>query len=172
MLREYSTCEDSDGSSAGEESAQRNGWGVAVGVNDGDGSGNRGEDSLRGLSEQDLVLGMRAVKIKTILCVVALVAAVGIALFVFMNVPWDTRMPYDGKYNRSGTGIPMQIAMLPMVFVLISFWRTGKKPDAHHMGKKTRTAYYILAPAMIVMCAVGQWVMGREILINGGYLAG
>jgi hypothetical protein len=40
------------------------------------------------------------------------------------------------------------------------------------MGKKSRIAYYILAPAMIVMCAVGQWVMGREVLVNGGYLAG
>jgi hypothetical protein len=142
-----------------------------VGVNGAD-SSTGDKDSLRGLSEQDLVLGMRAVKIKTILCVVALVASVAIAVFVFINVPWDTRMPYDGKYNRSGTGIPMQIAMLPMVLVLISLWRTGKKPDAHHMGKKSRIAYYILAPAMIVMCAVGQWVMGREILVNGGYLAG
>jgi hypothetical protein len=143
---------------------------VAVGVNDAD-SGTGDEDSLRGLSEQDLVLGMRAVKIKTVLCVVALVAAVGIALFVFMNVPWDTRMPYDGKYNRGGTGIPMQIAMLPMVLVLFMFWRSGKKADAHHMGKTSRGVYYILAPAIIVTCAVGQWVMGREILINGGYLA-
>jgi hypothetical protein len=43
---------------------------------------------------------------------------------------------------------------------------------AHHMGKTSRGVYYFLAPAIIVTCAVGQWVMGREILINGGYLAG
>lgn len=30
------------------------------------------------------------------------------AIFVLMNVPWDTRMPYDGRYNRSGSGIPTQ----------------------------------------------------------------
>jgi hypothetical protein len=118
------------------------------------------------------VLGRRAVNIKTVLCVVAFVACVGIAVFVFMNVPWDTRMPYDGKYNRSVTGIPMQIAMLPMLLVLLGFWRSGKKPDAHHMGKGSRAAYYILAPAIIIACGVGQWVMGQAILTNGGYFAG
>jgi hypothetical protein len=112
------------------------------------------------------------VNIKTVLCVVAFVACIGIAVFVFMNVPWETRMPYDGKYNRSGTGIPMQIAMLPMLVVLFGFWRSGKKPDAHHMGKGSRVAYYILAPAIIMACGVGQWVMGQVILTNGGYFAG
>jgi hypothetical protein len=63
----------------------------------------------------------------------------------------------------------MQIAMLPCLVVLFGFWRSGKKPDAHHMGKKTRIAYYILAPAIIMACVVGQWVMASGILIAGGY---
>ncbi|TFC44732.1 MULTISPECIES: hypothetical protein [Cryobacterium] len=143
-----------------------------MGANDGKSSGAGYEDPLRGLSEQDLILGKRAVKFKTILCVVTFVVSAGIAVFVFVNVPWDTRMPYDGKYNRSGNGIPMQIALLPVLILLFRLWRTGKKPDAHHMGKGSRVGYYILAPAMILACGVAQWVMGQTILTNGGYFAG
>jgi hypothetical protein len=141
-------------------------------VNDGVSSGAGDEDPLGALSEQDLLLGKKAVKIKTILCVVAFVACIGIAVFVFTNVPWDTRMPYDGKFNRSGNGIPMQIAMLPVLVVLFGFWRSGKKPDAHHMGKGSRVAYYVIAPAIIMACAAGQWAMGQAILTNGGYFTG
>jgi hypothetical protein len=135
-------------------------------------SGAGNEDPLGALSDKDLLLGSRAVKIKTILCVVTFVACIGIAVFVLISVPWDTRMPYDGKYNRSGNGIPMQIAMLPILVVLFSFWRSGKKPDAHHMGRGSRAAYYILAPAIIIACGVGQWIMGQAILTNGGYFSG
>ena len=81
-------------------------------------------------------------------------------------------MPYDGKYNRSGKGIPMQIAMAPVLILLFRLWRTGKKPDAHHMGKGSRVGYYTLAPAMILACGVAQWVMGQAILTNGGYFDG
>lgn len=44
-------------------------------------------------------------------CAVAFLVCGGIAICVFLSVPWDTRMPYDGKFNRSGGGMPMQIAM-------------------------------------------------------------
>ena len=95
-------------------------------VSDGASSRPGNEDPLGALTEQDLLLGKRAVEIKTILCVVTFAVCIGIAIFVFMNVPWDTRMPYDGKHNRSGNGIPMQIAMLPILVVLFGFWRSGK----------------------------------------------
>ena len=72
-------------------------------------------------SEEDLQLGKNASKFVSVLCVIAFVARVGIAIFVFMNVPWDTRMPYDGQYNRSGNGIPMQSAMLISLVVLFLF---------------------------------------------------
>jgi hypothetical protein len=150
--------------------AQRGIGGLVAG--DGVTSDAGNEDPQGALSDQDLLLGKQAVKIKTILCVVTFVACIGIAVFVFMNVPWDTRMPYDGKYNRSGDGIPMQIAMLPILVVLFGFWRSGKKPGAHHMGRASRVAYYILAPAIIVACVVGQWVMAQAILTAGGYLTG
>jgi hypothetical protein len=125
-----------------------------------------------GLTEEDLRLGKRAVRLKTQLCVFAFLVCVGIAVFVFMSVPIDTRMPYDGKFNRSGTGIPMPAAMLPALILLFLLWRSGAKPDSHHMGKGSRIAYYILAPVMILGCVVGQWTFARSILEAGGFFAG
>lgn len=58
---------------------------------------------------------------------IAFAACVGIAVFVFINVPWNTRMPYDGKFDRSGSGIPMQIAMLAGLVLLFGILAGGKK---------------------------------------------
>ncbi|MET0978921.1 MAG: hypothetical protein ABWX63_08900 [Paeniglutamicibacter terrestris] len=120
-------------------------------------------------TEEDLLLGKTAVKFMRALCVVGFAASLGIAMFVFMNVPWATRMPYDGKYNRSGNGIPMQIAMLPCLVVLFGFWRAGKKPDAHEMRKGSRIGLYVVGTAIVVAAVAGQWVMGEAILTAGGY---
>lgn len=141
-------------------------------VNDGLSSG-AGDGPAGGkFTEEDLRLGRSAVKFIRTLCVVGFVVCVGIAIFVFANVPWDTRMPYDGKYNRSGSGIPMQIAMLPALVVLFGFWRAGRKPDAHQMGKGSRGGLYVLGTAIVVAAVVGQWVMASGILVTGGYFPG
>ena len=50
------------------------------------------------------------------LSVAALVACVGLAVFVFLSVPWAM----TGMFNRSGNGLPMQIAMLPCLVVLLA----------------------------------------------------
>lgn len=141
-------------------------------MTDGTSSGAKNEAEGDGFTEQDLLLGKTAVKFIHTLCVVGFLACLGIALFVFTNVPWDTRMPYDGKYNRSGSGIPMQIAMLPCLVVLFGFWRGGKNPDANQMRKGSRVGLYVLGTAIVLACAVGQWVMASEILIAGGYFPG
>lgn len=130
------------------------------------------DDSPDKFTEADLLLGKKACKFLIVLCVIAIVVCVGIAVFVFTNVPWNTRMPYDGKYNRSGTGIPMQIAMLPGLIILFGLWRSARKPDAHHMRKGSRVVAYITGMGMILACAVGQWVMASGILIAGGYFPG
>ena len=103
------------------------------------------------------------------LCMIVALLCVGIAGFVFTHVPWDTRMPYDGRFDRSGNGIPMQMAMLIVLLVLFLFWRSGRKPDAHRMRKGSRIGTYILGTAMIMACLAGQWVMGESILTAGGY---
>jgi hypothetical protein len=140
-------------------------------VSDGVNSGARGK-SGKVYSEEELLLGKKVTKIFRICCTVAFLVCVGIAIFVFTNVPWDTSLPYVGKYNRTGSGIPMQIAMLPCLIVLFGLWRSGKKPDAHHMGKGGRIAVYIFGTAMILACAIAQWVMASGILSAGGFFPG
>jgi hypothetical protein len=130
------------------------------------------ESVPEGFTAEDLRLGRKATRNISILCVLAFVASVVIAGFVFLNVPWDTRMPYDGKYDRSGRGIPMQIAMLPCLLLLIRIWWDGRRPDAHHMRKGSRVGAYIFGGGLIGACVFGQWIMARGILVAGGYLAG
>lgn len=122
----------------------------------------RNEHPLRELTEQDLLLGKRASRIIDILCLVGFIACAGIAIYVFMSVPLDARMSYSGQFGRNG--IPVPVAMLVVVLVLVLFWRGGKKPDAHHMGKGGRILLYILGPAIVVGCVAGQLVMAQSIL--------
>lgn len=140
-----------------------------MGLNDGDRPSTGDSDSEGEFTREYLLLGKNAVRFIRLLCVVSFVACVGIAVFVFLNVPWDTRMPYNGQFNRSGGGIPMQIAMLPILAVLFAFWRSGKKSDAHQMRKGSRVGLYILGTAIVVACTAGQWAMGESILTAGGY---
>ena len=141
-----------------------------VDKNDGAGAGNRDLDTE--FSEQDLLLGRKASKFFQIICVAAFIVCVIVAIFVFMNVPLDTKMPYRGKYNRSGTGIPMPIALIMFPAVLILLWRTGNKPDSHHMRKGSRVGLYIIGPILVAVCVYYHFAIAESILVNGGYLAG
>lgn len=77
-------------------------------------------------------------------------------------------MPYDGRYNRAGTGIPKQIAMLPCLIVLFGLWRAGKKSDAHHMGKGGRMTVYVFGSSMILAYVIAQSIMAYGVLDAGG----
>lgn len=94
--------------------------------------------STKAYSAEELALGNFVTKRFRLFCVIAFSICLIIALFILFSVPWETRMPYDARYNRAGTGIPKQIAMLPCLIVLFGLWRAGKKSDAHHMGKGGR----------------------------------
>lgn len=124
------------------------------------------------LTETDVLLGKKATKFVSLVCACALLSCIAIATFVFMNVPWDTRMPYDGKYSRGGGGIPMQIAMFPLLVPILGFWKVARNPEAHRMDKGGRARAYFLVTAFVLACVVGQWIMGKSILIEGGFLAG
>lgn len=141
-------------------------------ANDGVSSTSGKDEPADKLTEHDLLLGRKASRYLRFLCVAGFLACVGTAIFVFMNVPWDTRMPYDGKYNRSGTGIPMQIAMLPILAVIFSLWRSAAKPDSHQMNKASRVVSYALGTAIVLGGVIGQWIMGQSILAAGGYFLG
>lgn len=135
-------------------------------------SGTGKDKSKVPLSAEDLVLGREAAKFLNVLCLCGFAACVAIALFIFANVPWDTRMPYDGKYNRAGTGIPMQIAMLPALVVVVGIWRSVRKADSHEMNRASRVVSYVLGTPMVLGGILGQWIMGHSILMAGGYLPG
>ena len=133
-------------------------------------SGTGKDKSKVPLSDEDLFLGRKAAKYVNVLCVCGFAACVAIALFIFVNVPWDTRMPYDGKYNRAGTGIPMQIAMLPALVVIVCIWRSVRKADSYEMNKASRVVSYALGTPMVLGGILGQCIMGQSILVAGGYL--
>ena len=138
-------------------------------VSDGSSSGAKDEPAPEGFTEEDLRLGRKASRTMDRFCVVALIACLGMAAFVFTNVPWDTRMPYSGRFGRDG--IPAPIAMLPALIVLLGFWRSGKKPDAHHMRKGSRVGMYIVGSAIVAACVFFQWQFAEAILVQGGFLS-
>lgn len=41
-------------------------------------------------------------------------------------------MPYSGRFGRNGLPMPF-VMMLPLIALLI-LWRSGKKPETHHIG--------------------------------------
>lgn len=137
-------------------------------VSDGVSPGAKDEPVPQGFTERDLRLGRKASRIIDKLCIVALVACLGMAVFVFMNVPLETRMPYSGRFGRDG--IPAPIAMLPAIVVLVLFWRSGKKPDAHHMRNGSRVGLYVIGTAITVACVLFQWNFAEAILAEGGFL--
>lgn len=138
-------------------------------VNDNVSCGAEEGSNTRSFAEKDLKLGKKAIRVFGICSLVAIFICIGIAIFVFTNVPWDTRMPYDGKYNRSGSGIPMQIAMLPILVLLFGLWRSGQKLDSYKMHSGSRIGIYILGTGVILGCVLGQWTIDQSILTAGGY---
>ena len=130
-------------------------------------SGAADEPVPKGFTAEDLRQGRKASRVLDILCVVALVTCLGIAIFVLTSVPPDTRMPYNGRFGRNGIIAP--IALLPALVVLFGFWRSGKKPDAHHMRKGSRVGAYILGTGIIIGCVFFQWKFAEALLKAGGY---
>lgn len=128
------------------------------------------KDGVGGLTAEDLELGKKAIKFASILSAVGLFVGVYITIYVFMSVSADTILPYNGRYGRNG--LPMQAAMFLCLLMQFLLWRVGKKPTAHHMGKTSRGAYYVLAPMMILGVVWGHWIIAKSILVEGGALPG
>jgi hypothetical protein len=100
----------------------------------------------------------------------ALLVCIGMTVFVLMSVPWDTRMPYDGKYNRSGSEIPMQIALLPVLVPILGIRRAVGRPEKSPRTKAGRVRVYILVAVFVSFCMIAQWTFSKSILVAGGYL--
>jgi hypothetical protein len=92
-----------------------------------------------GFTAEQLRFSRKDARNLSLICVGALVVCIGMAVFVFTSVPWETRMPYDGKYNRSGSGIPMQIALLPVLVPILGMWRAAARPEKSPRTKAGHT---------------------------------
>lgn len=64
----------------------------------------------------------------------------------------------------------MQFSMIPAVVVLVSFWFSGRKSDAHKMNKTSRFVAYIAGTAIFLGCVIGQSIMAHGVLLAGGFL--
>jgi hypothetical protein len=140
-------------------------------MSDGVSAGAGDQSGVEGFTEEELRLSKKDARNLSLLCLGGLLICIGMAVFTLMSVPWDTRMPYDGKYNRSGSGIPMQIALLPVFVPILGIWRSVKRPEAKPRTQAGRVRAYILMMVFISVCVLGQWIMGEAILAAGGYLA-
>lgn len=125
-----------------------------------------------GFTEQDLVLGKRAVRIILVICPVVIVALLVIAVYVYQSVPLDTRLPYGGRGGRSGRGIPMPIAVMLCFIFPYMWWRTLRKPNAHHMRKGSRGMLYLGAALMLPGAIIGQLIIAQALLVEAGVLPG
>lgn len=125
-----------------------------------------------GLTEQDLILGKRLVRFVFVLTLVATVAILAMAVYTYLNVPLDTRMPYDGRRGRSGRGIPMPIAVMISFTVPFLCWQTLRKRNAHKVGKGTRGTVYVVVSLMLATAVFGQWAITQAIFAEAGVLPG
>lgn len=119
-------------------------------------------------SEEDLRLGRKAAKTMEHSALAALVIVVGIAAFTMVSVPWDTKLPYSGKYGRNG--LAMQVALFGPALLLFGLWRAGRKSDAHRMRRGSRGVSYVVGSLLIAGCLWGEWVLSQTILDVGGAL--
>lgn len=124
------------------------------------------------MTERDVMLGKRAVRIIRVLCAITFVALLATAVYVFQNVPSGTRLPYSGKGYRHGRGMPMSIAvMISFIFPHI-WWQALRKRNAHHMGKGSRVMLYLGGAVMLGGAIIGQLVIAHALLVEGGVLPG
>lgn len=138
-------------------------------MRDGAGSGVAGGSDGEGFTAEQLRFSWKDARILSLICVGALVVCIGMAVFVFTSVPWETRMPYDGKYNYSGSGIPMQIALLPVLVPILGTWRAVARPEKSPRTKAGRIRAYILVAVFVSVCMLAQWTLSESILVAGGY---
>ena len=128
------------------------------------------DGAAKELTEQDLLLGKKTVRIMKIVILAAVFVCAALTVVVFLSVPWTTRLPYSGQFGRNG--IPMPIAMLVAFVPLLGLWRSTKKPDAHHLGKGARVRVPIFGTALILVFVWAQWTMAHGLLVEGGALPG
>ena len=118
-----------------------------------DGDEKAGTGTGRGpgtLTERELELGNYASRYLTRLCWMSCAASTVLAVWLFLQVPLNTMVP--GRIYRYGDGDQV-LAVLPMLLPpawALMLERTGRKPDAGHMGKGSRRGLIIGGSALVI----------------------
>lgn len=121
-------------------------------------------------TEEELRLGNRAMNYMRIICVFAIVACLGMAIYVFQAVPLDTVLPYDGRY--ASNGMPVLIAMLLPLLFPAGLFRAARKSDADQMHIGSRRMAYILGSVLVFGAIGAQGYLAQWSLVQGGALPG
>lgn len=119
-------------------------------------------------TDEELRLGKRAMNYMLIICVLAIVSCLGMAIYVFQAVPLNTVLPYEGRHARNG--MPVLIAMLlPLVFPA-GLLRAARKGDADQMHTGSRRTAYILGSVLVFGAIWAQGYLAHWSLVQGGAL--
>lgn len=126
-------------------------------------------DSARSYTQEDLQAGARVVRFALWCVSIALIAVLIMAVYTFLNVPWETRLDYSGRYGRDG--LPMQVVLMaaPVMFCIM-LWQM-RKPSAGRMGKSSRVIGIFGTIAFVIFGLWGQWYLAHELLVAGGALS-
>ena len=113
------------------------------------------------------MLGARAARFTTKLCRIAFWVSVSLGVWTYLNVPLNTRA-IARIYRHSEPG-PMYAVVLfvPALIWLLMLGSGGKKPDAGHMRKGSRTGLFILSAVMVVWPVYFQFLFAAKALTEG-----
>lgn len=106
----------------------------------------------------------KATLVRDVLYALALLACIGLAAYVFQNVPLDARLPNNGRRGREGTPVPYAMLMPPAVMMII--WWVGRRRPLRP-GKSGLVRRYVFA-ALIPLAAVTGQVLAVRSLIEVG----
>ena len=110
----------------------------------------------------------KATLVRDVLYALALLLCIGLAVYVFQNVPLDTRLPNNGRRGREGTPVPYAMLMPPVVMMII--WWVGRRRPLRP-GKSGLIRRYVFA-ALIPLAAVTGQALAVRSLIEVGALGG
>lgn len=122
------------------------------------------------VTERDIELGARANKVAKVLGVCALILTLGIAIFVLVLLPLDTRLAYSGRLGRNGIPMPIAVAIIPLAIFLTIRPVLKPKSDIDHMNKGDRVIIYWIGVPMFLFFLYGQWVIAESMLSDAGVL--
>lgn len=119
---------------------------------------------LEGLSDAERRSLKKAALVRDVLYTLALLSCIGLAVYVFQNVPLDTRLPTNGRRGREGTPVPYAMLMPPAVMMII--WWVGRRRPLRP-GKSGLVRRYVFAALIPLAAVTGQALAVRSLIEVG-----